>query len=52
MNGWSFWHLERGGRRIVLDEFRETARKKLFADTSKASLGQRSMLLPIKGKTR
>lgn len=48
MNGWTFWHLERGGRRIVLDEFRETARKKLFADTH----GQRSMLLPIKGKTR
>jgi modification methylase len=46
MNGWTFWHIERGGRRIVLDEFRETARKKLFADTH----GQRSMLLPIKGK--
>ncbi|MBU6234502.1 MAG: site-specific DNA-methyltransferase [Alphaproteobacteria bacterium] len=46
MNGWSFWHVERGGRRIVLDDFRETARKKLFADTK----GQRSMLLPIKGR--
>lgn len=45
MNGWSFWHLERGGRKIVLDEFRETARKSLFANKD-----QRSMLLPIKGK--
>jgi len=45
MNGWSFWHLERGGRKIVLDEFRETARKQLFANKD-----QRSMLLPIKGK--
>lgn len=48
MNGWSFWHIERGGRRIVLDEFRETARKQLFA----VGTTQRSMLLPIKGKTR
>ncbi|MCB1538145.1 MAG: hypothetical protein KDJ49_04105 [Alphaproteobacteria bacterium] len=46
MNGWSFWHVERGGRKIVLDEYREAARKKLFADTH----GQRAMLLPIKGK--
>lgn len=45
MNGWSFWHVMRGGRRIVLDEFRETARKQLFANKD-----QRSMLLPIKGK--
>ena len=46
MNGWSFWHLTRGGRKVVLDEFRETARKTLFADTH----GQKSMLLPITGK--
>lgn len=45
MNGWSFWYLERGGRKIVLDEFREAARKQLFADRT-----QRSMMLPIKGK--
>ena len=46
MNGWSFWHIERGGRRIVIDEFRETARKTLFS----ANKNQRSMLLPIKGR--
>lgn len=46
MNGWSFWHVERGGRRIVIDEFRETARKTLFT----ANKNQRSMLLPIKGR--
>lgn len=46
MNGWSFWHVERGGRRIVIDEFRETARKTLYA----ANKNQRSMLLPIKGR--
>lgn len=46
MNGWSFWHLERGGRKIVLDEFRETARKQLFANKD-----QRSMLLPITTKS-
>ena len=48
MNGWSFWYLDRGGRKVSLDDFRETARKKLFADTH----GQRSMLLPIKGKAK
>ena len=46
MNGWSFWHLTRGGRKIVLDEYREAARKQLFGNTH----GQKSMLLPIKGK--
>ncbi len=46
MNGWSFWHVERGGRKIVLDDFRETARKRLFA----TGTDQRSMLLPIKGR--
>lgn len=47
MNGWSFWHVLRGGRQIVLDEFRESARKILF----EGGTSQRSMLLPITGKT-
>jgi modification methylase len=46
MNGWSFWHVTRGGRKIVLDDFRETARKKLFGGAS----NQRNMLLPMKGR--
>lgn len=48
MNGWTFWHLNRGGRKVVLDDFRESARKKLFAGAT----GQRTMLLPIGGRKR
>lgn len=48
VNGWDFWHVERGGRMIVLDEFRESARKMIFAQGG----SQRSLLLPLPHKRK